>query len=138
MNLEIAEEPALAVAEFRAVLQASGLASRRPMDDDLRLAAMLNSADIVLVARVDGRAVGVARALTDFSYCTYLSDLAVAANLQRRGIGRQLLRRVHTVAGRHTTLILLAAPAARDYYRHIGLTRHESCWTVPAETPRPE
>jgi predicted N-acetyltransferase YhbS len=47
---------------------------------------------------------------------------------QRQGIGRELIRRTHEAAGAHAKLILLAAPAARDYYPHIGMTRHDSCW----------
>ncbi|MFF4423016.1 hypothetical protein ACFY04_19920 [Streptomyces sp. NPDC001549] len=27
-------------------------------------------------------------------------------------------------------LILLAAPAAVDYYPHVGFTRHECAWTL--------
>ena len=60
----------------------------------------------------------MSRALSDFAYCTYLSDLAVDEAYQRRGIGRELLRRTHEAAGLHTTLILLAAPAARELSAH--------------------
>ncbi|MFO0926097.1 MAG: GNAT family N-acetyltransferase [Gemmataceae bacterium] len=77
----------------------------------------------------------MSRALTDFAYCTYLSDLAVDEVYQRRGIGRELIDRTHEAAGRHTTLILLAAPKAQTYYPHVGLTRHDSCWIVPRITP---
>src|SRR5258705_331703 len=81
---------------------------------------------------LDGLLVGVSRAITDFAFCTYLSDLAVDEKYQRQGIGRELIRRTHEAAGLHTTLILLAAPKAQSYYPHIGMTRHESCWiTAP-------
>lgn len=73
------------------------------------------------------------RAITDFSYCTYLSDLAVNEGYQGTGIGRELIRRTHEAAGRHTHLILLAAPKARSYYPHIGMTGHDSCWMIPRE-----
>src|SRR5262249_46520634 len=96
---------------------------------------MLKSADLVLTARFDGLLVGVSRAITDFAYCTYLSDLAVDAACQRRGIGRELVRRTHEAAGLHTTLILLAAPAAREYYPHIGMSKHESCWILARQSP---
>lgn len=124
-------EPRLSVEEFIDVLRRSTLAERRPVDDAATMQEMLNHADIVLTARADGLLVGVSRALTDYSYCTYLSDLAVDQRFQRRGIGRELLDRTHEAAGRHTALILLAAPGAASYYPHIGLTRHDSCWTVP-------
>jgi predicted N-acetyltransferase YhbS len=94
---------------------------------------MIEQADIVLTARVDGLLVGVSRALTDYSYCTYLSDLAVDEAFQRQGIGRELIRRTHEAAGLQTMLILLAAPRSRSYYPHIGMQPHESCWYLPRE-----
>jgi predicted N-acetyltransferase YhbS len=64
-----------------------------------------------------------------------LSDLAVDAAFQGRGIGREMVRRTHEAAGLQTTLILLSAPKAQTYYPHIGMRRHESCWVVD-RTPR--
>ncbi|MEZ6121822.1 MAG: GNAT family N-acetyltransferase [Planctomycetaceae bacterium] len=121
-------EPDLAAEEFVDVLKRSTLAARRPVDDGPRIASMLKHADLILAARINGQLVGVARAITDYSYCTYLSDLAVDAAYQKQGIGRGLIRRTHSAAGEHTTLILLSAPAAVTYYPHIGMTQHPSCW----------
>ena len=124
-------EPGLAAAEFVEVLVRSTLAERRPVDQPATIERMLAHADLIVTARVEGRLVGVSRAITDYSYCTYLSDLAVDREFQRRGIGRELVRRTHEAAGLGTSLILLSAPAARDYYPHIGMQRHESCWIIP-------
>ena len=129
-------EPDLSPEEFIAVLVRSTLAERRPVHLDT-IRAMLKNADVIVTARLDGLLVGVSRAITDFAYCTYLSDLAVDKQHQRRGIGRELIRRTHEAAGPCTTLILLAAPKAQSYYPHIGMTRHESCWVVP-RMPRHE
>jgi predicted N-acetyltransferase YhbS len=96
---------------------------------------MLANAGVIVTARVGGVLVGVSRALTDFAYCTYLSDLAVDVAYQRRGIGRQLIRQTHEAAGLHTTLILLAAPKAREYYPRVGMTQHDSCWLLPEQPP---
>jgi GNAT superfamily N-acetyltransferase len=126
-----AVEPRLTPAEFIDVLRRSTLAERRPIDDGARIAGMLEHADVLLTARLDALLIGVARAITDFSYCSYLSDLAVDQRYQRQGIGRELLRRAHQVCGLHTRLILLAAPAAVDYYPHVGMVQHPSCWTMP-------
>lgn len=134
MHLVYELEPDLTADEFIDVLRRSTLAERRPVDEPATIAAMLRNADVIVTARVNGALVGVSRALTDFAYCTYLSDLAVDEAYQRRGIGRELIRRTHEAAGRHTTLILLAAPKAQMYYPHVGLTRHESCWIVPRIT----
>jgi GNAT superfamily N-acetyltransferase len=128
------EEPDLAVEEFIAVLVRSTLAERRPIHDAATMRAMLANASVILTARSGGSLVGVARAMTDFAFCTYLSDLAVDVTYQKRGIGRELVRRTHEAAGLHTTLILLAAPAARDYYPRIGMTKHDSCWILPGRS----
>ena len=103
-------EPDLSAAEFIDLLVRSTLAERRPVADRARIEGMLRGADVVVTARLSGRLVGVSRALTDFHYCTYLSDLAVCREHQRRGIGRELVRRTHEAAGPSTTLILIAAP----------------------------
>ena len=112
------------------MLVRSTLAERRPVHDLDTIRAMLKNADVILTARLDGLLVGVSRAITDFAYCTYLSDLAVDEKHQRQGIGRELIRRTHEAAGLHTTLILLAAPKAQTYYPHIGMTKHDSCWVI--------
>jgi ribosomal protein S18 acetylase RimI-like enzyme len=124
-------EPQLTAAEFVDVLRRSTLAERRPVDDIQRIEAMLRNADIIMTARCDGLLIGVARAVSDFSFSTYLSDLAVDENFQRRGIGRELIRRTQEAAGPQAKVILLAAPKAVDYYPHIGMTRHDSCWLWP-------
>ncbi len=137
MEIAYQLEPDLSVSEFIDVLVRSTLAERRPVHEADTIRGMLAKADIILTARSGDKLVGVSRAITDFNYCTYLSDLAVDTAFQRQGIGRQLLRRTHEAAGLHTTLILLAAPAARAYYPHIGMTQHDSCWLVPRQ-PRAE
>jgi GNAT superfamily N-acetyltransferase len=129
-NVTYALEPDLGESEFLDVLRRSTLAERRPVDEPDTIRGMLAHADVLVTARVDDRLVGISRAITDFSYCTYLSDLAVDRAFQRRGIGRALIRRTHEAAGLATTLILLAAPLARSYYPHIGMQPHDSCWVL--------
>jgi GNAT superfamily N-acetyltransferase len=134
MNIAYQLEPDLSSAEFIDVLVRSSLAERRPVDKPDTICGMLTRADLIVTARAGELLVGVSRAITDFCYCTYLSDLAVDQAWQRQGIGRELIRRTHEAAGLATTLILLAAPAAREYYPHIGMQKHESCWIIPRTT----
>lgn len=131
VEVEYTIEPELNAAEFLDVLIRSTLSERRPVRETGTLEAMLKNAGVIATARSNGQLVGVSRAITDFAYCTYLSDLAVDVAFQKRGIGKELIRRVHISAGLSTTLILLAAPAAREYYPHIGLQPHDSCWVIP-------
>ena len=48
---------------------------------------------------------------------------------QRRGIGRELIRRTK-LAAPQALLILLSAPKAVDYYPRIGLVRHDHCFVL--------
>ena len=130
MNLIYTVEPNLTVDQFIDLLRRSTLAQRRPVDEPGTIEGMLRHADLIITARTEGKLVGMSRAITDFSYCTYLSDLAVDVAFQKQGIGRELIRQTHVAAGLNTTLILLAAPAARGYYPHVGMTHHESAWII--------
>jgi predicted N-acetyltransferase YhbS len=131
MQIAYAFEPDLTAKEFRDVLVASTLGQRRPIDDLERLERMLRQADIIVTARDSARLVGISRAITDFSYCCYLSDLAVDVAYQHQGIGKCLIDRTRTRAGECTTLVLVSAPAAETYYPKIGMRHRASCWEIP-------
>ncbi|MEU9394624.1 GNAT family N-acetyltransferase [Streptomyces sp. NPDC048324] len=121
---------ALDLEEVLALYRASGLGERRPITDKDRFAAMLAHANLVLTARDDdGTLLGIVRAVSDFSYVTYLSDIAVIRDRQRSGIGRALIDATRAEAPQ-AKIVLLSAPAAVDYYPHIGFTGHDSAWVL--------
>ena len=109
---------------------ASTLGARRPVDDRERMAVMLAKANLVVTAWDGELLVGIARALSDFSFITYLSDLAVRESHQRQGIGKELMRRVQEEGGAQAKLLLLAAPAAERYYPYVGFTHHPQAWIL--------
>ena len=123
----------LSPAEFIDLLHRSTLAERRPVDDAEAIAGMLANADLTLTAWDGELLVGVARSVTDFTYCCYLSDLAVDVAYQRQGIGVELIAQTQEQLGPRCNLILLAAPAAADYYGHIGFNHHPRCWILPRD-----
>ncbi len=131
MQIAYSLEPNLSVQAFRDILIASTLAERRPIKDPERLERMLRHANIIVTARDSGRLVGVSRAITDFAYCCYLSDLAVDVAYQRQGIGKRLVEETRVRAGECATLILVSAPAAEAYYPKIGMNHVASCWAFP-------
>jgi ribosomal protein S18 acetylase RimI-like enzyme len=131
MPITYAVEPDLTAQEFRDVLIASTLAERRPANDLPRLEKMLRQADLIITARDGAKLVGISRAITDFAYCCYLSDLAVDTAYQRQGIGKRLIDETRVRAGESTALLLVAAPAAEDYYPRIGMQPVKSCWAIP-------
>jgi GNAT superfamily N-acetyltransferase len=124
----------VSVGDFIDILNRSTLGIRRPVDDMDRIQRMLDHADILVTAWNGTQLVGVSRALTDFSFCCYLSDLAVDVEFQKKGIGKKLIEETRRAAGDQALLILLSAPAAVDYYPKIGLERFSDCFIVPKKT----
>ncbi|MDA0709689.1 MAG: GNAT family N-acetyltransferase [bacterium] len=110
--------------------RASTLGDRRPVDNRPCMAGMLEHANLIVTAWDNDLLVGISRTVTDFHYCAYLSDLAVRKSHQRKGIGKELIRRTRAELKPTATLILLAAPAAAEYYPHIGFQNHPSAWTL--------
>ncbi len=123
----------LSPAIFIDLLRRSTLGERRPIDDAEAIAGMVANAGLTVTAWDGDLLVGVARSVTDFTYCCYLSDLAVDMAYQRQGIGVELIARTQAQLGPRCKIILLAAPAAADYYGYIGFEHHPRCWVLDRE-----
>jgi predicted N-acetyltransferase YhbS len=130
LNIEYKSNKKITSSEFIEVLKNSTLAQRRPVDDLKTIKGMLENADIIVTATIDDKIIGVARAVTDFNYCCYLSDLAVDEKYQKKGIGKKLISKVHEQLNDKCKIILLSAPNAKEYYPKIGFTQHPSAWTI--------
>ena len=128
--VEYAINDELSADEFIEVLASSTLAERRPVEDRDCIEGMLKHANLVVTARFNKKLIGVARSVTDFYYCCYLSDLAVDQVHQHSGIGKELVRLTQQQLGERCKLILLSAPAATGYYPKIGFTQHPSAWLL--------
>lgn len=128
-DIEREEGKDLDLSEVLEVYVSSGLGKRRPVHDKERMAAMLRNANLIVTCRVNEKLVGIARSLSDYSYVTYLCDIAVSLACQRSGVGRALIDRTQKEAPQ-AKIVLLSAPAAVHYYPHIGFTQHNSAWTL--------
>ncbi|MEV8537187.1 GNAT family N-acetyltransferase [Streptomyces sp. NPDC051211] len=130
-KIERVEGAGLDLEEVLDVYRTSGLGERRPIDDTARFREMLDNANLVLVARDNdtGKLIGIARSISDFSYVTYLSDIAVDGTYQRSGIGRALIDATQKETP-GVKIVLLSAPSATEYYPHIGFTQHGSAWVL--------
>jgi GNAT superfamily N-acetyltransferase len=117
--------------------RSSTLGERRPVDDREVMAEMLAHGNLTVTAWDGPLLVGISRTLTDFGYVGYLSDLAVRLSHQRLGIGTAMIAKTRERMGPRSTIVLLAAPKAVDYYPRIGFTRHESAWILRASDPYP-
>jgi predicted N-acetyltransferase YhbS len=129
MTVEYQIENELSITEFISVLERSGLAERRPVGEIKRIELMLKNANLILTARINGELIGVARSISDFAFCTYLSDLAVVKKYQSKGIGKTLIKKTWETAPL-AKLILLSAPAATEYYPKIGMDKHHFCFLL--------
>ncbi|MFC1673975.1 GNAT family N-acetyltransferase [Pseudomonadota bacterium] len=141
MTITYAVEPDLSADAFIDVLHRSTLAERRPVDDRARIEKMLANADLIVTARLkqgdgDGLLVGVSRAVTDFSFCCYVSDLAVDQAVQGAGIGRALMKRTWAEAGEQGSFLLLSAPSAMTYYPQAGLDTFGNCFGLKRPWPQ--
>lgn len=128
MTIRYSVEPGLSRDDFIDVLQRSGLAERRPVDDEACIDGMLANADLVIAARdsaADNRLVGISRCVTDFTYCCYCSDLAVDRDYQGRGIGSDLIDASRAELGPKCSFFLISAPQAVAFYERIGIPRIE-------------
>ena len=127
--IEYRTENNLSAEEFIDLLNASTLAERRPVNEPERIKAMLQNANLIITARENNKLIGIARSVTDFVYCCYLSDLAVDKNYPKNGIGKALIRQTKMAVPK-AKLILLSAPAAVNYYPHIGMKRFDNCYVI--------
>ena len=116
--------------EFIDILKRSTLGERRPIENKKCIQGMLDHADILALALDDGKIIGVARAVTDFNYACYLSDLAVDVNYQKMGIGQKLIATVQEQLEDSCKIILLSSPDAVGYYPKIGFKGHDSAWVL--------
>jgi predicted N-acetyltransferase YhbS len=132
MNLRYETARQISADEFIDLLRRSTLAERRPVDDRQCIQAMLRHANLLCTAWDGDKLVGVARSVTDFEYCCYLSDLAVDEKYQRQGIGKKLIGLTQSKLGGHAKIILLSAPKAEQYYPKIGFEAHRSAWILSA------
>jgi ribosomal protein S18 acetylase RimI-like enzyme len=133
MDVEYKYNQPITVEKFVALLKASSLAERRPIENLECLQGMLDNANLTYSAWINNTLVGIARCTTDFHYCCYLSDLAVDQDLQHSGIGKELINLCIAKTKDTCKLVLLASPDANSYYPNIGMQHMDRCWILNPE-----
>jgi len=131
MNIEYRDSANLSVQEAIDLYKRSTLGERRPLDRPDIFEGMLRNANLVITAWDASSLVGIARTLTDFTYVAYLADLAVDAEYQNRGIGRQLIEETRRRLKPECMIVLLAAPKANEYYPKLGFEHNPRAWMLP-------
>ncbi len=124
-------EAEISINEFQSILEESGLARRRPMEDLNLLAQMISGSNLLVTARAEGKLVGLLRGISDHCYRSFIADLAVSQDYQRKGIGRQLLTIAREQAP-EARLFLFSAEDAAPFYENLGFHLHERCYQLKA------
>ena len=130
MEISYSLDASITCEQFVALLNASGLGERRPVDDEQCIEGMLENSNLMVTAWHKEQLIGIARSVTDFHYACYLSDLAVHNNYQQLGLGKTLQNLTQKQLGPRCKLILLAAPDANSYYEKLGFNNNPRCWVL--------
>ena len=130
MIIRYRDDAPLTVAAAIELYNRSTLGERRPVQRPDIFAGMLKNANLTVTAWDGARLVGIARTLTDFTYCAYLADLAVDLAYQKSGIGRALIAETRARLQPECMIVLLAAPQANDYYPRVGFEHTPRAWVM--------
>jgi predicted N-acetyltransferase YhbS len=128
MELTYTTKKLISVENYVDLISSTSLKDRRPLNDYERIEQMLKNATLTVTAWDGNELVGIARSVTDFAYCCYVSDLAVRGAYQKKGIGKKLLQITKDNIHNNAKIILLAAPQAEEYYSHIGFEKHKAAF----------
>lgn len=128
MELTYTTKKPVSVESYVDLISTTTLKDRRPLNDYERIEQMLKNASLTVTAWDGNELVGIARCVTDFAYCCYVSDLAVRGNYQKKGIGKKLLQITKDNIHNNAKIILLAAPHAEEYYPHVGFEKHNAAF----------
>lgn len=128
MALEFKVNEPLLPEQLAEVFRLSGL--KRPYHDLERMEKMIDQADVLISCRDGERVVGIARAITDYCYCCYLSDLAVVKEYQKRNIGKDLVQLLQKTLGDQVSIVLLSSEEALSFYPQIGLEQATNAFRI--------
>jgi ribosomal protein S18 acetylase RimI-like enzyme len=129
VNLEYKINDNCMVSEVEEVFIRSGI--RRPVGDLDRIQRMIDNADEIITVREGSELVGFLRAITDYSYCCYISDIAVDTDYQGLGIGKELIRILKDKLGEdEIQYVLTSAPKAVGFYERVGFERADKAFVI--------
>lgn len=113
--------------EYIEFLKRTDLGSQYPKERfEERINKLVKSVNISLVARNENNlVVGVLFGLTDFSYWLFITDLGVDRDYERQGIGSNLVKEAHKLAGgeKDIAIYLVANDKAIPFYEKLGMKK---------------
>ena len=121
------KEERISPEEYIDFLKRTDLGSQYPKERfEERIKKLVNNVSISLVARNENNTVvGVLFGLTDNAYWLYITDLGVDRAYVRQGIGKQLMRTAHEIAGgeKDIAVYLIANENAVPFYEKLGMKK---------------
>ncbi len=130
MEIEYKVNQPITPNQYIELVNKTTLGERRPTASEATIKGMLDNSNLIVTAWVDEKLVGIARSMTDFHSCCYLSDLAVDESVQSMGIGKYLILVTAESIAEDCKIVSLFAPKAKSYYQKIGFTEHNSAWIL--------
>ena len=125
-KIQIKEER-ITAEEYIDFLKRTDLGSQYPKERfEERIKKLVNNVSISLVARNESNTiVGALFGLTDFAYWLYVTDLGVDRDYEGQGIGRQLMKTAHEIAGgeKDIAVYLIANENAIPFYEKLGMKK---------------
>ena len=113
--------------EYIDFLKRTDLGSQYPKERfNERIPKLLRNASISLAARnEEGLLIGVLLGLTDYAYWLHITDLGVDRAYERQGIGRELMRQAHELAGgeKDIAVYVVVNENAIPFYERLGLEK---------------
>ena len=120
-------EERLDAAEYVDFLKRTDLGSQYPRERfETRIPTLLLNASVSLAARnAEGLLVGALLGVTDFAYWLFVTDLGVARDYERQGIGRRLMKAALKRAGgeKNIAVYLVANERAVPFYEKLGMKK---------------
>ncbi|MES2593401.1 MAG: GNAT family N-acetyltransferase [Bacteroidota bacterium] len=114
------------------VFKSSGI--NRPVENVNRVQKMLDNSNLVVTAWNGTELIGIARSITDFAYCCYLSDVAVKREHQKFGIGKTMVELTQQSIGEETMLLSLFSSSAMEYIPQTGFEKVENGYIIKRKT----
>lgn len=128
MNIQFKVNAKVTAAAVIEVFKSSGI--NRPVHDAALIQAMLDNSNLIITAWDGAELIGIARSVTDYNYCCYLSDLAVKKEKQKSGVGKTLIELTQNAIGENTMLLLLSTGPAMEYYPKVGFEKIEDGFVI--------
>ena len=121
------KEERISAEDYIGFLKRTDLGSQYPKERFFdRISKLVNNAAISITARTEnGKIVGVLFGLTDFAYWLYVTDLGVDRSYTGQGIGRNLMKTAHEIAGgeKDIAVYLIANKNAIPFYEKLGMEK---------------